>query len=197
MSERPEAKTRTHRPAAKQEPIDYEKLSGMVADKLSTSIIMSRGKEVDTRDTKVEQVNDIRLDGSVLSTNSDIVLPDGPVNNDYLSMLAFMEEEMEIIVAETSDENAENPVTVGCNGQFRQFFRGNPTITQRKFVDCLIVKTGRVTTPEVQVPGVGGGSTERSFSIRQQSAHKYPFTVLRDPNPKGPAWLQQRLATAI
>lgn len=148
-------------------------------------------------DTAVDQPSDIILkDGTLATGGQPVIYQDKPLNADYMDSLAFMEEEIEVMVQETSDENAENPITVGNNGIFKQFFRGVPTVTKRKFVDSLIVKTGRVTTPEVQIQGVKGGS-ERSFTIRQQSAHKYPFMVIQDRNPKGPEWLKRRLAEAI
>ena len=151
-----------------------------------------------TQDFKPEQPADIILgDGSLAKGGVSIEpVTTDQLNKDHLEALAFMEEELEIIVAESSDNNSENPVMVGCNGVFKQFFRGEPTRAKRKFVDCLIVKTGRVSTPEVQVPGINGGA-ERSFSIQQRTAHKYPFTVLSDPNPKGREWLMRRMSEAV
>lgn len=144
-------------------------------------------------DTAVNQPADIILKDGTLTTGGAIVEPTGNVlQGDYMAALAFMEETMEIIVQETADENAENPVTVGNGGTFAQFFRGVPTVTKRKFVDSLIVKTGRVSTPEY-INGAG----ERARSIKQISAHKYPFMVVSDKNPRGTEWLKMRLAEYI
>ena len=147
-------------------------------------------------DTKVQDVVDITIgaDGSILTAGSntiDAISPDA-LNKNFLDEIAFMEEEMEIMVNESSDENAENPVMVGCNGAFRQFWRGQVVTAKRKFVDCLIVKSGRVTTPEY-INQAG----ERARSIKQQSAHKYPFMVISDRNPKGAEWIRRRLAEPI
>lgn len=193
---KPEVKKSHHKaPQAKAPEIDYEKLSGMVADKLGASIIMSRGKELDNRSVEIEPIADIKLQGNVINTSTQLETTGGPLNSDYLAELAFMEEEVDVIVAESTNDNDENPVAVGCNGQFVYLLRGNPTRVKRKFVNSLIVKTGRVTTPEIQVPGVGGG-TERSFAIRQNSAHKYPFSVVGD-SQKGMEWLTRRLREAV
>lgn len=147
-------------------------------------------KKIDTRDMEVGQPNDIILRDGVLATGGATLVPvDKPINKEYLDALAFFEEEIEVMVMETADENAENPVTVGCNGQFLQFFRGHPTMAKRKFVDALIVKTSRVNTPKVR-----NGAGEDAFAIRQSSAHKYPFSVIQDRNPKGAEWLRQRMA---
>lgn len=149
-------------------------------------------KQTDTRELQVGQVPDIKIQGDVINTATQFEAIDKALNTDYMDELAFMEEDIEVMVMETSDENAENPVVVGCNGQFKQFFRGHVTTARRKFVDCLIVKSGRVTTPEVQNP-----AGERTNVIRQASAHKYPFTVVKDRNPKGVEWLRRRLAESI
>jgi len=142
---------------------------------------------------QVGQAPDIELtDGELKTGGNCFELIDTPIVDTYLDALAFMEEPMEIVVAESADENADNPVIVGCNGVFKQFFRGQPTVAKRKFVECLIVKHGRVSTPEY-INNAG----ERARSIKQNSAHRYPFSVISDRNPKGAEWLRRRLAEVI
>lgn len=155
---------------------------------------MAFQKKIDTQDMQVGQAADIILkDGTLATGGASIdVIDTNALNKNWMDDIAFMEEEMEIIVMETSDENAENPVTVGNQGIFKQFYRGQPTVAKRKFVDCLIVKTGRVTTPKIK-----NNAGEDAFAIRQQSAHKYPFSVLQDRNPKGAEWLRRRMAEII
>lgn len=170
--------------------IDYEKLATMVAGKLAP---VFRTSETNTEQFDVGQAPDIILkDGTLATGGLDLAAIDKPLNSDYVQDLAFMEEEIEVMVNETEDANAENPVIVGNNGIFKAFFRGRSTIAKRKFVDCLIVKSTRVTTPEV----LNGGG-ERTNLIKQHSAHKYPFSVVRDRNPKGVEWLRRRLAEVI
>ena len=172
--------------------IDYEKLSGMVAGKLAP-VFMKTGKETDTRDMEVGQIPDITMkDGDLVTGGLTLEPVDKPLHKAYLDDLAFMEEEITIMLNETTDENAENPVIVGNNGIFKQFFRGVPTRAKRKFVDGLIVKSSRVSTPEVQN---GGG--ERTFAIRQHPAQKFPFTLMEDRNPKGIEWLRRRMAEPV
>lgn len=149
-------------------------------------------KEKDSREFDVQETQDIDPSRASTAAESQRIVPvAGPLNKAYLNELAFMEEELVVMVHESADPNSENPVTVGCNGVFRQFFRGVPMKAKRKFVECLIVKQGRVTTPEY----VNAGG-ERARAIRQTSAHKYPFSVVEDRNPKGAEWLKRRLAEA-
>jgi hypothetical protein len=152
----------------------------------------SVAKEINTYDMEVGQPAPIILKDGTLATNPTIDPIKGDVNDDYVKTLAFMEEPMEIILLESSDPNAPNPVIVGNNGMFQTFFRGVPTKTKRKFVDCLIVKSGRVTTPKVR-----NGAGEDAYAIHQHSAHAYPFTVVSDQNPMGAEWIKRRMADII
>lgn len=151
-------------------------------------------RQIDSEDIKPNQPADIMLaDGSLAVGGTSIeAISKETLHAEHMAALAFMEEEITVMVQETSDQNAENPVVVGNNGMFKQFFRGQPTTAKRKFVDSLIVKSGRVNTIEVQ-----NGAGERTYAIRQPSAHKYPFMMISDKNPKGGEWLTRRLAESI
>ena len=148
-------------------------------------------RERDSREFDTQTTQDINPDRANATESQKVVPVTDPLNKDYLDELAFMEDDVVVMVHESSDSNSENPITVGCNGVFRQFFRGVPMITKRKFVECLIVKQGRVTTPEYF-----NNAGERARSIKQTSAHKYPFSIIEDKNPKGTEWLRRRLAEA-
>jgi hypothetical protein len=149
-------------------------------------------RETSTTDLNVGQPADIILKDGTLATGGATVEPveTRGLNDDFMDELAFMEEEVTVMVHESTDENADNPVLVGCNGVFKQFFRGQPTIAKRKFVDCLIVKMIRVTTPEFTHQTSG----ERGRKIVQTSAMKYPFSIVEDKSPKGGEWLRRRMA---
>jgi hypothetical protein len=182
------------KPKASAEKIDYDKLATMVADKLGPVFLMKSGqKEIHTGGMLLGAPSDILLNDGDLAIGGNTIEPvDRPLNTDYMKELAFMNEEIDIIIAETTDENAENPVSVGVNGVFKLFFRGHLTRARRYFVDCLIAKSSRVTTPKVK-----NGAGEDTFAIRQHQSHKYPFTVVRDPSPRGAQWLRTRMAELI
>jgi hypothetical protein len=131
--------------------------------------------------------------GELIRGGQNVTLAEkNALNPGYLEELAFMEELIEIVVHESADENAENPVRVGNNGIFVEFPRGMNVVAKRKYVDCLIVKQTRVTTPEYINP-----AGERARAIKQHSAMKYPFSVIEDRNPKGVEWLRRRMADII
>ena len=106
--------------------------------------------------------------------------------SEYAQELAFNEEMVEVMVHESTDENAENPIFTSCNGVTQYFFRGVPQQVRRKFVAILAsVKEHAVSTPEYTAQD---GS--RATGIRRTSSLKYPFSVISDPNPRGAAWLK-------
>lgn len=103
--------------------------------------------------------------------------------------LIFNEEFVEVMLHESTDENAENPVFTSCNGVPQYFFRGQPQRVRRKYVAILAsCKEHSVSTPEYTA---GDGS--RAMGIKRTSSLKYPFSIISDPNPRGAAWLKSLL----
>lgn len=103
--------------------------------------------------------------------------------------LIFNEEIVEVMLHESTDENAENPVFTACNGVPQYFYRGLPQQVKRKYVAILAsVKEHNVKTPEFTTP-----DGARGMSIRRTSSLKYPFSIIHDPNPRGAAWLKALL----
>ena len=106
--------------------------------------------------------------------------------------LLFNEEVIEVMVHESTDENAENPIFTSCNGTPQYFYRGVPQEVKRKYVAILAsCKEHNVTTPEyTQQDG------SRAMSIRRTRSLKYPFSVIHDPSPRGADWLRSLLKAA-
>lgn len=103
--------------------------------------------------------------------------------------LLFMEEFVEVMLHESTDKNAENPVFTSCNGVNQYFDRGSVQRVRRKYVAILAsCKEHNITTPEYTAPD---GS--RAVGIRRTSSLKYPFSVISDPNPRGAPWLRSLL----
>ena len=155
---------------------------------------MALKKEIDASQLPVGQPSDIILQDGSIAVGQNVVeqvTPDA-LNKAYLEELAFMDEYLEILVHESTDKNAEDPIPVGCNGVHVFLKRGVPTKVKRKFVNHLIAKSTRVSTPEYTNP-----AGERAFKIVQQQGLKYPFDVLHDPSPKGREWLTRRTAEIV
>lgn len=104
--------------------------------------------------------------------------------------LKFNEDMVEVMLHESTDPNAENPVFTACNGVTQYFFRGQPQQVKRKYVAILAAcKEHAVKTEEYQSPD---GS--RAMRLKRTSSLKYPFSVISDPAGKrGAEWLKSLL----
>lgn len=152
-------------------------------------------KQVDTAQEFSTQEKSVILPatGSIVEAVEDlkdIQIADKPLADDYADALAFMEEKLLVVLNEESDPNAENPVQVACNGINQFFIRGQAQEVKRKYVEILArAKRTTITTPEVT-----DATGARTHMIKQATSLRYPFQVLQDPNPKGPAWLRAVLS---
>lgn len=130
--------------------------------------------------------------GDIVRDDNTLVVADGPIDGDYASQLSFMEEKVEVMVHESTDDNAENPVQVSCNGVNQFFFRGQSQTAKRKFVEILArAKATSISTKELVM-----ADGTRTTQIGKASALKYPFSIIQDSNPRGPAWLKAVLSEA-
>lgn len=104
---------------------------------------------------------------------------------------AFMHEILEIMVFPTTDITAAPYATVSVNGQTAVVPRNQPVKLPRKHVEVLArMKETRVT--QDMTPNRDGEIT--TAALRGATGLAYPFSVLKDPNPKGAAWLANVLA---
>lgn len=128
--------------------------------------------------------------GDIVREDVTLVVADGPMADDQISELKFMEEPIEVMVHESTDANADNPVWVSCNGQNQFFVRGQAQTAKRKFVEILArAKQTAVATKEVrQFDG------ELATQVTKSTALRYPFSIVSDQNPKGAAWIKKVLS---
>ena len=120
-----------------------------------------------------------------------IEIETAPANalSDHAAQLAFLEEKVDVMVHESADPNAEPIVETWVNGVAQRFIRGQVQTVRRKYVEVLArAKNTNVTTKESFRNG------ERGTDILKHTALKYPFSVMRDDNPKGGQWLKGVLA---
>lgn len=117
---------------------------------------------------------------------------DRPINKEKLDMLAFMEMPVTIQVHTTSDPTAEQVFEVINGGKREIFRRGETKTVARKFVDILAT---RKTTTFSQ-KRVRNSEGEMQDVQIPSTALRYPFSVLKDPHPRGGDWLLHVLAQA-
>lgn len=156
---------------------------------------MARGrKAIDAGEHQIGQDGIVNMStiGEAALARPDIEVVDGPEWKDRAAELAFMEERVDVVVHESSDKQAEPIVEVWVNGRAQRFIRGQVQTVKRKFVERLARAKPAHYRNEEYIDAEGGKA------VRWPKGHTlaYPFAVVRDENPKGPAWLRKVLAEA-
>jgi hypothetical protein len=104
--------------------------------------------------------------------------------------LAFNEEPVTVFIHDTSEKNADPIFEVAVNGRKRTFLRDKEYTVPRKFVEALArarpiaYKNEEYTRPD----------GERAVRYNSSKGLRYGFSVVRDDNPNGKAWLKGVLA---
>ena len=124
------------------------------------------------------------LAGMVRADQEIVIVDEMPKMDDYAKELAFMEEIVEILVHESTEENPDMIVDLYCNGVPQRFIRGVPVKAKRKYVEILAnARTERMKTNVVRE---GDNVYNR---INKHTALRYPFQMT-DSNPRGQDWLR-------
>lgn len=102
---------------------------------------------------------------------------------------AFMHEVVEVLLAETTDENAAPHIILNVNGVNQPVFRGVSTRMRRCFVEVL------ARCKETKYNQVQDKYELDRQELKARTAHAYPFQMF-DKNPRGQAWLKAVMAEA-
>lgn len=111
------------------------------------------------------------------------------VGMDTVSMEAFMNETLLIMVQSSGAENETPLVYVAVNGQSMLLPRDEPIRVKRKYVEVL-ARAKKTEFDQVLDMRMG----EEMNRLIAKNSLKYPFTVISDPNPRGVQWVQEVLA---
>lgn len=104
---------------------------------------------------------------------------------------AFMNEVLTIVVYEDNVEGSLPIVEPIVKGMKQVIVRGANSKVRRKYVEAL-ARSRTTKFDQVQ-----RDMTDRSsMAMKPKSRMTYPFSVIHDPNPRGPAWLKAILAEA-
>ena len=152
---------------------------------------MSR-KEIHTPDMQVRQPPVIALpdEGSLDRVAEQIVPVVDMPPTDYVDELAFMEERITIRLHRTQEKNAPNFYDFYVNGRCEWVPVEQNYTLARKYVEVIAR-----TQPYNVETKTGTPMDERPANeiVRHQSS-KHPFSVIRDPNPRGAEWLMKVMA---
>lgn len=113
-------------------------------------------------------------------------------NMDHAQQLAFLEEYVVVNIHETGEQGAENPVVLHVNGRAVAIVRGEDTAVRRKYVELML----RAKPENIQTRITRGADGEPRNHIDKTRSLKYPFSIVLDRNPRGPAWARKVRAEA-
>lgn len=161
---------------------------------------MPRGIPSSKTDSSNEKIGqdrplDIPMTGSIadiIRTDQQIEVVDGPSLGAYAAELAFNEEVIDVIVHESTEQNAPLIVEVFVNGTPQRFLRGRMQSVKRKYVEVLA--RAKQTGLRTAVANDSNGNPVNRLD--RHTALRFPFSVQHDPNPKGRDWLKKVLASA-
>lgn len=116
---------------------------------------------------------------------------DKPLSLEGIELEKFMHEPVTVVVLSSGDEDEVDMVPVGVNGVTQYFRRNVAQVVKRKFVERLA--RAKKTNYSQNIDDRLGEAMNR---LTRHPSLQYPFTVIQDSNPKGPAWLRGILAEA-
>lgn len=146
---------------------------------------------VSTDEMEVGQIPDRVMrstgDASKSLDRADIAMIDeSPMDEEWVANMAFMQESVEVQIAETHDEQAEKVFEININGRPFFFMRGETKVIPRYVADHMLrMKTTRYSQKEVF-----DAEGTKDIVHPSTSSLKYPFMITRDDNPMGRAWMQ-------
>jgi hypothetical protein len=117
---------------------------------------------------------------------------DRPIDKEWADAMAFNEEQIKIVVHETTDATVVSIPDFYVNGIPQRFIRGQEIVVKRKFVQ-LLARCRKTTFSQEKVRNGNGDEEYRNVP---HTALAYPFSVLEDPNPRGRDWLKNIQAEA-
>jgi len=113
----------------------------------------------------------------------------GKLDDEYMQWIAFMEEEVVIVVGLSDSEFAVDPVPCGVNGTIHKIKRGEPTKIKRMFLDALIQIEFTVKTVEYE-----DDNRLKQTKLVKMPKMAYPISIMdHGPDPvKSQRWFQWR-----
>lgn len=132
------------------------------------------------------------IDTASTERDTEIIrLPEPNPKQDYLDELAFMEEPVTIVLARPAEKHAPQAHCFRVNGEACWIPVGRRVTIKRKFVEVI----ARAQPYSVETEVIQHEKHEENKIIRTASG-RYPFSVLRDDNPRGFDWLSKLLMMA-
>ena len=177
----------------------------MGRDAINTPV-KATGKELNTGNMHINQRADIDMDESpLLRTGESLEAVSIDLDQAYFEALSFAEEPVCIRLERSSAKNPPKTVPCWVQGKGAEVFSdgkwwtlgflpiGQPIITRRKYVEVL----ARAKVDSIDTQHVDANQAETEYidnTVRINTSALYPFSMIRDNNPKGADWLTKVMA---
>jgi hypothetical protein len=156
-------------------------------DAKNNPVVMSG--ETMTSDKELYQGEDriLKSSGDAMSALDQIGfarVTDQPYDEEKMAMLAFMNEDVEIRIATSTDPNAEQVFELTINGRTELFRRGEKKVVKRHFVDLMM----RQKETRYKWEHIVDSEGEKHIRYIPYTALKYDFSITRDLHPMSADW---------
>lgn len=161
----------------------------------SSNPVIKTKEQFDTTSVKIGQdkPRDLTVDGDAFLDPPQIeAVKEAAAKREFLDELAFMDEDVKVLVHPTADKNPEPIILLAVHGRSQNFIRGQEIVVKRKYVEALA--RAKLTVYEQQ--NYMDDQGVRAIRNLPRTALRYPFSVIHDTNPRGRAWLDKVLAEA-
>lgn len=118
--------------------------------------------------------------------------PSNPHAQKLLDYERFLQEPVEIEILSTGAKDEDPVIEIGVNGRYEVLARGQRKTVARKFVEQLYRMKSTTYRNEEYIRSDGA----RDVRWPSATGLRYPFVVHHDPNPRGPAWARQIVASS-
>jgi hypothetical protein len=150
-------------------------------------VTSSSAREVHSPDLPITQPAPILDTGE--RDREVIVTTEAVASNDYVAELAFMEEPVTILLHRGREKHAPTMYDFSIGGRAIWIRVDTPTTIARKYLEVIARSQPFEVETEVDKNEGKGENAPVINAIRRHQSSRYPFTVVRDENPRGSAWL--------
>lgn len=149
-----------------------------------------RRKELNTEEMDMQKPSDIVIpsEGVIVREPESIAAMTSPLEKKYADALQFGEDNIELMIQPSSEENAPTVIDVYVNGEAKYIPVGQRVTLKRKFVEVLL-RAKPISVNTIHDSHTSGKAWIDNKLIRNARA-KYPMSILHDPSPKGEEWLR-------
>ena len=161
---------------------------------IDTPVSIRKIFESEEQDIPQQETREMKSTGPAKDAldQASVIIPAAKVYSaDKMEMMRFMEEELQVMVHETTNDQDVPIPCIQNDGLSQYFVRGVEQTVKRKFVEIL----GRCKTTRFGLEKYLDAVGADAYRYPPQTALTYPFSVMQDPSgERGRIWLKQLIS---